>query len=115
MFFFKESEERIIRDLGEMGTQASFKSRKQAKINGISSQKRLKTPTKECNTLLYDLRRVLKQSDMYDLVIRAPINLECEEFIDYSNKDTYKEFKVRKASFLQIRGVESICKKEKQF
>ena len=55
-------------------------------------------PLTECNTLLYDLRRLLKNSEMYDLIIQAPLTLgnDDEEFID---QDKLKQFKV---NFIKI-------------
>ena len=66
-----------------------------------------KSPLNECNTLLYDLRRLFVQSDMYDLIIQAPIRLDEEFLIDtvpqehilnssISKCSNFKQFKVHK-------------------
>jgi hypothetical protein len=55
-------------------------------------------PLKECNTLLYDLKRLFNQSDMYDLIIKAPVRLDVEipGEDSYLNNQQFKQFKVHK-------------------
>ncbi len=51
---------------------------------------------KECNTLLYDMRRMLASSNMFDLIVQAPVRL-LSDFLDLNTsikKDNVKQFKV---------------------
>jgi len=59
----------------------------------------------ECNTLLYDLRRLLIKSHMFDLIVQAPIRLEHElaKRSKHSNKPLHKQFKAHKL-ILSIRS-----------
>ena len=56
-------------------------------------------PLKECNTLLYDLKRLFNQSDMFDLIIKAPIrtiDIETSSIGSYLDNQQFKQFKVHK-------------------
>lgn len=107
-FFLTESEASTSYDLPAIAepTPTTTNKRKQHNMPNNNNNKHinhtLSAPIKECNTLLYDLRRILKQSDMYDTIIRAPISTSIG-FIDFSDKSTYKEFKVHKL-ILSIRS-----------
>ncbi len=74
-----------------------FSNPKDASLNMPNNEMSLET-LKECNTLLYDLKRLFNQSDMFDLIIKAPIRLDVENYtIDsHPNNQEYKQFKVHK-------------------
>lgn len=69
----------------------STKSKKRTRRLGVKSMGD-KTPVRECNSLLYDLRRTLKQSEMSDLIVRVPI-ADVENHVDPVD-EKFKEFKV---------------------
>ncbi len=51
-------------------------------------------PLRECNTLVYDLRRIFKKSEMCDAIIKSPINLDT--LTSSSGDSEFKKFKVHK-------------------
>ena len=57
------------------------------------SKKKSPNPLRECNSLIFDLRRLFKQSDMFDAIIRAPINLDSKTL---TNETEFKSFKAHK-------------------
>lgn len=59
-----------------------------------------KTPLSECNSLLYDLRRLFLNSNMYDLIVQAPYRVTLDTDDD---EVTMKQFKVHKL-ILSIRS-----------
>ena len=60
-------------------------------------------PLEKCNTLLYDLKRFFNHSDMYDLIIQAPLRLDSEFQADCLSNQQFKQFKVHKL-ILSIRS-----------
>ena len=64
------------------------------KIEADTSNERKHSLT-ECNTLLYDMRRALKLSDMHDLIIQVPIHVENDFDLGPRQKNKFKQFKVK--------------------
>lgn len=80
----KQTKENVI-SLREKAMVKQIKKKKSShKLNGY------------CNTLVYDLRRLLLQSDMSDLTIQAPVRSIEELENNFEENTNFKEFKVHK-------------------
>lgn len=56
--------------------------------NQIKKLNSLSNPLEECNTLVYDLRRMFKNSELYDVIVKSPYSLDTDS--------EYKMFKAHK-------------------